>query len=56
MSRSHELYLHDILKAGERIKRFTAGLDVDTFKADDLRVDGVLFNLMTIWRSHQEYS
>lgn len=48
MSRSHELYLRDILKAGERIKRFTDGLDSDAFKADELRVDGVLFNLMTI--------
>lgn len=48
MSRSHELYLRDILKSGERINRFTSKLDADEFKADDLRVDGVLFNLMTI--------
>jgi uncharacterized protein with HEPN domain len=48
MSRSHELYLRDIVKAGERIQRFVAGLDSDAFKQDDLRVDGVLFNLMII--------
>lgn len=48
MSRSLELYLRDILKAGERIRQSTKGLDSDNFKADQLRIDAVLFNLMTI--------
>ncbi len=48
MSRSHELYLQDILTAYERIQRFTEELTLDAFKEDELRVDGVLFNLMTI--------
>jgi len=48
MSRDYELYLRDILEATERIERYTANVDKDTFKADDLRVDGVLFNLMTV--------
>lgn len=48
MSRSLELYLRDILKADERIKQSTEGLDSVSFKADQLRIDAVLFNLMTI--------
>ena len=48
MSRDYELYLRDILQATERIERYIANVDKDTFKTDDLRVDGVLFNLMTV--------
>ena len=48
MSRNDELYLNDILKAIDRIERYTSDLDQDTFKSNDLCVDGVLFNLMTV--------
>ena len=48
MSRNYKLYLRDILKAAERIERYVANVDKDTFKTDDMRVDGVLFNLMTV--------
>lgn len=48
MSRNYELYLHDILKAASRIERYVDDIDKQTFAADDMRVDGVLFNLMTI--------
>lgn len=48
MSRSHELYLRDILRAYQRILDFTDGLESEDFKGDELRIDGVLFNLMTI--------
>lgn len=48
MSRSDELYLRDILESGARIQNYTKDLDVERFKEDELRVDGVLFNLMTI--------
>jgi len=48
MSRNYELYLRDILEAAQRIERYIAEVDKDSFKADDMRVDGVLFNLMTV--------
>ncbi len=48
MSRIYELYLQDILKSIEKIKHFTSGIDVDVLVADELRYDGVLFNLVTI--------
>ena len=48
MSRSHELYLRDILKAGERIQAYTKDLTLESFQVDALRADAVLFNLMTI--------
>ena len=38
----------DVRQAIERIDRYTAGLDAESFKADDMRIDSVLFNLMTI--------
>lgn len=46
--RTYELYLNDILKATERIQQYVAEITSDAFKADDMRVDSVLFNLMTI--------
>jgi uncharacterized protein with HEPN domain len=48
MSRNEELYLKDILKSIERINRYIDGITIEQFKADELRADGVLFNLMTI--------
>jgi uncharacterized protein with HEPN domain len=48
MSRLYDLYLKDILHAVERINRHLEGVDEAAFIADNLHVDGVLFNLMTI--------
>lgn len=48
MSRTTRLYLNDILKAADKIARFVELLDVETFKADELRSDSVLYNLMII--------
>ena len=48
MSRDFELYLHDIQRAIERIEGLTIDLEEGTFTADNLQVDGVLFNLMII--------
>lgn len=51
MSRNDELYLQDILKAIKRIHHYTSHLDKEQFKTDDMCVDSVLFNLMTIGES-----
>lgn len=48
MSRTTRLYLNDILKAADKIARFVESLDAETFKTDELRSDGVLYNLMII--------
>lgn len=48
MPRSVEHYLSDILIAIGRIQKYTQNIDKDQFKADDLRVDGVLHNLTTV--------
>lgn len=48
MSRDSELYLRDILTAVERIEAYIKDIDQPTFEADSMRVDSVLFNLMTI--------
>lgn len=48
MSRTYRLYLNDILKAIARINQYTAGIDLASFKADTMRIDSALFNLMTI--------
>lgn len=48
MSRHDELYLNDILQAIQRIDKHVDSLALESFKADDLRTDAVLFNLMTI--------
>ncbi|MHB8628639.1 MAG: HepT-like ribonuclease domain-containing protein [Aggregatilineales bacterium] len=48
MSRTFELYLRDILKAIDRINHQMQGVDKQTFKQGDYRVDAVLYNLMVI--------
>ena len=48
MSRTYRLYLNDILKAIEKIDRYTQDIEIEVFKADDMRVDSVLHNLMII--------
>jgi uncharacterized protein with HEPN domain len=48
MPRASDLYLHDIMRAISRIETLTTELEESTFTADNLQVDGVLFNLMTI--------
>lgn len=48
MLRDYSLYLQDILTAIETIERFIAGLDVNRFAQDELRLHGVLYNMMTI--------
>ncbi|MBZ0320729.1 MAG: DUF86 domain-containing protein [Anaerolineae bacterium] len=51
MSRTTRLYLNDILKAADKIARFVESLDAETFKTDELRSDGVLYNLMIIGKA-----
>jgi len=48
MSRTYRLYLNDILTAIETIERFIAGHNLDSFSGDELRLHGVLYNMMTI--------
>ena len=48
MSRSALLLLEDIEKSCERIVRYTAGLTRDQVFVDEMRFDGVLFNLHVI--------
>ena len=48
MPREYKLYLRDILKAVARIERYLVDVNEAAFKADELLVDGVLFNLMTV--------
>lgn len=48
MPRNYRLYLNDILKALERIELLLKEVDEASFKNNDVRVDGILFNLMTI--------
>ena len=40
--------LLDIVEASERIDRYTAGMDIDTFTANELVADGVTRNLSII--------
>jgi uncharacterized protein with HEPN domain len=48
MSRIYDLYLKDIVKASQQIENYLKEMTEDEFKADQLRVDGVLFNLMIV--------
>jgi uncharacterized protein with HEPN domain len=38
----------DILEAVERIQRYTSGMDLDSFSADDRTVDAVVRNITVI--------
>ena len=48
MPRVYELYLKDILKASQQIQTYLENITEADFKSDQLRIDGVLFNLMII--------
>lgn len=48
MPRQYELYLKDILKAAEKVRRYVDEVEYEVFKVDELRVDGVLHNLMIV--------
>lgn len=41
MSRSPEMYLHDVLKAARALQQFSAGKDFDAYRADTLLRSGV---------------
>ena len=42
MSRDPNLYLEDIIEAGGRIQRYTAGYDFESFKVDEKTCDAVI--------------
>ena len=46
--RDRSLYLKDILRAIESIETFTAGIDFDTFRADDKTASAVIRKLEII--------
>jgi uncharacterized protein with HEPN domain len=48
MPRDYKLYLEDILEAVEKIEHYTAGVSLQEFGADSMRVDAVLRNLEII--------
>jgi len=48
MPRSPEVYLRDILRACDKVRRFTAGLTAAEFAADERTVDAVVRNLEII--------
>jgi uncharacterized protein with HEPN domain len=46
--RDWKLRLEDVLEAIPRIDRYTAGMDYDSFRADDKTIDAVVRNLEVI--------
>lgn len=48
MSRDFRLYLTDILMAGEKVLRYTEGMNFEKFVADDRTFDAVIRNLQII--------
>ena len=44
VSRDPRLYLEDIVRACEKVERYTAGLDLDGFLGDERTYDAVLRN------------
>ena len=48
MSRSWQLFLRDMLESARRITRFTANCAIETFVADDMMYDAVLYNLQVL--------
>jgi len=48
MPRAYKLYLEDILRALDRIDILMADREEVAFTIEDVNVDGVLFNLITI--------
>lgn len=45
MSRDPHLWLEDMLEACERVQRYTAGMNRETFGTDERTLDAVLRNL-----------
>ncbi len=48
MPRDFRLYLQDILDAIAKVERYSAGLDLEQFKLDELHIDGINMNLIVI--------
>ena len=48
MSRDPTLYLEDIETSCAKIQRYTEGLERDSLCSDEVRFDGILFNLHVI--------
>lgn len=48
MSRDWLLYLDDLIDSAEKLQRFLAGRAFESFCADDILFDAVLFNLAVI--------
>ena len=48
MSRSWELFLRDMLESARKVIRFTAGGTLETFVANDVAYDAVLYNLQVL--------
>jgi uncharacterized protein with HEPN domain len=48
VSRDWLLYLDDLISAAEKVQRFVRGRDADSFSADEMLFDAVLFNLALI--------
>ncbi len=48
MPRDFRLYLQDILDAIAKVERYSADLDLEQFKRDELHIDGINMNLIII--------
>jgi uncharacterized protein with HEPN domain len=48
MARDHLLYLEDIVESARKIRRYVAGMTLESFSANDLVIDAVLRNLEVI--------
>jgi uncharacterized protein with HEPN domain len=48
VSRSWELFLRDMLESARKIMRFTAGAKLETFVANEIMYDAVLYNLQVL--------
>ena len=48
MSRSWKLFLADMIEAATRIKRYTAGMDIQAFRKNEMVYDAVMRNLEII--------
>ncbi len=48
MSRSWELFLRDMLESARKVRRFTAGGALETFVANEIMYDAVLYNLQVL--------
>ena len=54
MSRDWRLYLADMRESGERVLRYTAGMDASSFARDEKTRDAVLRNLEIIGEAHSD--